>query len=61
VLERQRALKELTAMQPAAEDEVAFEQRAALPENCEYLFGCHGQNSKARVALETVNFLGCRY
>jgi hypothetical protein len=33
LLEREGALKELTAMQSAAEDEMAFEQRAAIAEN----------------------------
>ena len=59
MLEGEGALEKLAAVQPAAEDEVAFEQRAALPENREYLFGCHGPDSKAGAASETVNFFWC--
>jgi len=43
LLERQGALKILPAMQPAAEDEMAFEQRAGIAENLENFVLCHGR------------------
>jgi hypothetical protein len=35
-------LKELAAVQSAAEDEMAFEQRAAVAKNLEDFVWCHG-------------------
>jgi hypothetical protein len=35
-------LKKLAAVQTAAENEMAFEQRAAVPKNLEDLILCHG-------------------
>ena len=42
LLEGQRALKKLPAVQPAAENEMAFEQRAGVAENLENFVLCHG-------------------
>ena len=42
LLEREGALKELAAVQSAAQDEMAFEQRAAVAENLENFVLCHG-------------------
>jgi hypothetical protein len=41
LLERERTLKELAAVQAAAEDEVAFEQRTAVAKNFQDFVLCH--------------------
>jgi hypothetical protein len=42
LLERERALKKLPAVQAAAEDEMPFEQRAAVAENFQNVVLRHG-------------------
>ena len=49
LLERERALEKLPAVQTAAEDEMAFEQRAAVAENLENLILCHRRSFKFSV------------
>ena len=50
LLEREGALEELAAVQTAAEDEMAFEQRAAVAENFQNFVLCHGMSFKFQVA-----------
>jgi hypothetical protein len=49
LLEREGALKVLAAVQSAAENEMAFEQRAAVAENLENFVLCHGMSFKFQV------------
>jgi hypothetical protein len=48
-LERKGALEELAAVQAAAENEMAFEQRAAVAEYLENFVLCHGMSFKFQV------------
>ena len=43
LLEGERALKVLAAVEAAAQDEMAFEQRAGVAENLEDFVLCHGR------------------
>jgi hypothetical protein len=49
LLEREGTLKVLAAVQAAAEDEMAFKQRAAVAENFQDFVLCHGMNVKSKV------------
>ena len=50
LLQRERALKVLAAVQAAAENEMAFEQRAAVVENLEDFVLCHRWSFKFRAS-----------
>jgi hypothetical protein len=51
LLEGERALKELAAVQTAAQDEMAFEQRAAVAKNLENFVLCHGMSFKFQLPI----------
>ena len=49
LLERERALKELAAVQAAAQDEMAFQQRAGVTEDLQDFVFRHRTNVKSKV------------
>ena len=53
LLERERALKKLAAVQPAAKDKMAFEQRAAVAENLQDFVLCHVQRLSRMLKVQS--------
>ncbi len=47
LLKRKRALKKLAAVQAAAQNEMAFQQRAGIAENLQCLIFCHAAKIKS--------------
>jgi hypothetical protein len=58
LLEREGALKVLAAVQAAAEDEMAFEQRAAVAENLEDFVLCHRTDYSGRFRCDKLLLIG---